>query len=162
MASIFDLYTLNPSQEIAKSHVLDALKEDLSQTEALAEFRALGGKIRTSSWGTLWHIAEGEPANAQTLALLGENELIPLESHALSQTSLSDNFSYKVSFDGYDKVLRQNARITRTITSDQELSTAEIYSNVPDVIGQSGTAILVDMSSVTLEEALVSFDYHER
>jgi hypothetical protein len=159
MAALSTLYSLTKSERAAWPFVKALNLEDLTQTEALQEYRSAGGRIANASWSDLWHAAEGEINYSRAAQQANPSKTISLAKHAISQTQLSDNFSYQVSYQGYNKQTQSVETIYRTITSSERLSPNQVTSFAPSTIGQSGSTLIVEPDSITFESALVSFDY---
>ncbi len=70
-----DLWT--SSQRQAWDYVKAAEGSGLNQSEALREYRAGGGAIRTSDWGMLWHRYDEGAAQWDRLYQFRSNDTVP-------------------------------------------------------------------------------------
>ena len=99
------------SQREAWSYVEKGVNEGYTQTEALAEYRSGGGKIRTSSWGELWHRAEVSSERWNNLYQLKQTDEVPESFYA--QTGIAFKEKYVMQF-----------------TTDIRSATGEILHNI--------------------------------
>lgn len=65
------------SQKQAWAYVESAINKDMEEVEALQQYRAGGGRIRTSSWVELWHRAEESTARWNDIYQLKGTDYIP-------------------------------------------------------------------------------------
>lgn len=116
------------SQRQAWQYVLSAQEGGLSTTEALAEYRAGGGAIRTSSWVELWHRADQAAEQWSKLYTIGQNDTV--SESMFAETGLNYKQKYIATFT-FSMLGADGETISteyRTVESDKKLTLQEWYS----------------------------------
>lgn len=142
-----DFFT--PSQRTAWEYVESAAREGLSQTEALREYRAAGGAIRTSSWGELWHRQEEGAGVWGTLYLYKDKDTLPVSMYE----EVGINYKGKYALNVKMNVRLEDGSILhdvyRTLSSDQRLTLGEWKDAINDTMSEDPSVFTTEVLQIT-------------
>ena len=127
-----DLWT--ESQRKAWQYVEKGVSTSLTQTQALKEFRAGGGKIRTQSWVELWHRSSEASQEWNKLYQLKGSDTIP--SSMYEQVNINYQKKYVMTF-----------------TVDIRASTGEVIRNIHRQV-ESSHKLSLQQWTVAVEESM--------
>lgn len=113
------------SQQQAWQYVVSGVQNGMGEVAALTEYRGGGGAIRTTSWVELWHRAQNDISQWDTLYKLKPNDTVPESMYA--ETGLNFQQKYVATFS-FSMLGADGQTITkeyRTIESDKRLTLQE-------------------------------------
>ncbi len=120
------------SQRAAWSFVEYGHSENMNQTEALREYRAGGGSIRTQDWGQLWNIyGEGYDQWSSVIGLYGD-DLIPAEAFTQVDINFRDRYTYRFKATYKDEYGQIQSGVYRQFSSDRRLSVTQVNQNAAE------------------------------
>lgn len=114
------------SQKQAWSFVEYAQGEGYNQTEALRQYRAGGGHIRTADWGQLWNVYDtGYDQWSEVYGLAG-NDLVPADAFTDVDINYRDRYTYRFRGTIKDEYGNIQTGIYRQFSSDRRLTVTEV------------------------------------
>jgi hypothetical protein len=141
-----DLWT--DSQLQAWSFIQSGLTDELNQSEALREYRAGGGAIRTSSWGELWHRAEDAFTAWNTLYQFNSTDTIPQSMFLDTNINFRGEYTYNVTLDVRNLDGSITNEISRYISSDRLITVQELYNGIDEAMSDDPSNPSVEVLQV--------------
>ncbi len=117
-----------PSQKQAWSYIESGMNRGLTQTEALREYRVGGGKIRTQSWGELWHRASEGQEEWGKLYQLKSSDVVPESMYTKVDIAFQEKYVMTFQIDirtDYDEIKHN---IIRQVESSHRLTVEQWIS----------------------------------
>lgn len=133
-----DLWT--NAQRFAWDYVKSGFDNDYTQSGALKEFRAGGGKIRTSDWGELWHRYDEAAASWERLYQFGQNDVVP--ESLFAEVNINYQQKYIMTFKADIRTPKGSIvhDIYRQVESDRKMTLGEWQQAALELIIEDPTS----------------------